>query len=84
MSSMQLFRHTKLANQPGLVGRFESYPHDLISTYCNTIVLLINEHIFVSNLSCSVYIVFDIPLHNYTSQLLSFSCRPMVHKFNTL
>ena len=36
---------------------------------------------FVSNLSCSVYIVLHIPLHNSTSQLLSFSCRSM---FNNL
>ena len=92
---MQWFRHIGLASQSGLGGRFESYPHDSNTTYCYTIVLLlewmkinvvINWSIlirFVSNLSCSVFIVFDIPLHNSTSQLLSFSCRSMVHKFNT-
>ena len=39
---------------------------------------------FVSNLSSSMYIVLDIPLHNSTSQFLSFACRSMVQKFNSL
>ena len=90
---MHWFRHIELAIQLGLVGIFESYPHDLNSSYCNTIVLLQGIEInfvikwsiiiiFVSNLSCSVYIFFDIPLHNSSSQFLSFACRSMVHKFN--
>ena len=31
-----------------------------------------------------MYIVLDIPVHNSTSQFLSFAYRSMVHKFNNV
>ena len=37
---------------------------------------------FVSNLCCSVYIVFDNFNAYFPSELISFSCRSMVRKFN--
>ena len=64
-------RHFQLASQSGLVGRFESYPHDWNSIYCNNIVLLNIENGRFPILSSSIF-SYTIYVKNFFGPRSSF------------